>query len=131
MLRPKRRTWTRWPSAAHCFPTRTVRRHCAIRRASLLTGLRPSSTGIYGLAPGIRNVDITKNAVTLPQYFEKGGYFTASFGKIFHDGSINREQKADEFTHWGIAPGMVLPEKKFVDTPATIRGMDWGVFPAA
>ncbi len=103
---------------------------CNPSRASLLTGLRPSSSGIYGLAPGIRNVDITKNAVALPQYFEKGGYFTASFGKIFHDGSIKQEQKAAEFTNWGIAPGMVLPEKKFVDTPATMRAMDWGVFPA-
>src|SRR5512139_128436 len=27
---------------------------CNPSRASLLTGLRPSSTGIYGLAPGIR-----------------------------------------------------------------------------
>src|SRR5687768_17338463 len=66
---------------------------CNPSRASLLTGLRPSSTGIYGLAPGIRSVEITKNAVTLPQHFAQNGYFTASFGKIFHDGSIAQAQK--------------------------------------
>ena len=61
---------------------------CNPSRASLLTGLRPSTTGIYGLAPGIRGVAATKDCVTLPQYFAADGYFTATFGKVFHDGSI-------------------------------------------
>src|SRR5450755_2766840 len=47
---------------------------CNASRASVLTGLRPSSTGIYGLTPGIRDVDVTKNQVTLPQTFTEGGY---------------------------------------------------------
>src|SRR5881628_3735844 len=42
---------------------------CNPSRSSLLTGLRPSSTGIYGLMPGIREVEQTKNHVTLPQTF--------------------------------------------------------------
>src|SRR5205809_5036230 len=42
---------------------------CNPSRSSLLTGLRPSTTGIYGLAPGIRNVAATRDCVTLPQYF--------------------------------------------------------------
>ena len=53
-------------------------------RASVLTGMRPSSTGIYGLVPGIRVVDETKSCVTLPQYFRQEGYFTAGFGKVYH-----------------------------------------------
>src|SRR5215213_3047449 len=40
---------------------------CNPSRSSLLTGLRPSSTGIYGLAPGIREVEQTKQHVTLPE----------------------------------------------------------------
>ncbi len=51
---------------------------CNPSRASLLTGLRPSTTGIYGLAPGIRDVARTRDCVTLPQYFARHGYFTAS-----------------------------------------------------
>ncbi len=102
---------------------------CNPSRSSLLTGLRPSSTGIYGLAPGIRAVDVTKNTVSLPQYFRKQGYFTAGFGKVFHDGSIPKELQKDEFDVWGPAPGMPFPEKKFVVTQSTLRGMDWGVFP--
>src|SRR6266550_3636264 len=41
---------------------------CNPSRASLLTGLRPSTIGIYGLAPGIRDVAAPKDCVTLPQY---------------------------------------------------------------
>lgn len=102
---------------------------CNPSRASLLTGLRPSRTGIYGLAPGIRQVAATRDVVTLPQYFAAHGYFTAGFGKVFHDGSIQPPHRTNEFNVWGMAPGMPLPTKKFVSTPATIRAMDWGVFP--
>lgn len=98
-------------------------------RSSVLTGFRPSSTGIYGLVPGIREVDATKNSVSLPQYFREQGYFTAGFGKVFHDGSIPKELQKDEFDVWGPAPGMPIPEKKFVETPSPIKAMDWGVFP--
>ena len=61
---------------------------CNPSRSSLMTGLRPSTTGIYGLAPGLRDVAATKDCVTLPQHFTRNGYFTAGFGKVFHDGSI-------------------------------------------
>ena len=79
---------------------------CNPSRASLLTGLRPSTTGIYGLAPGIRDVAATKNCVTLPQYFAAHGYFTATFGKVFHDGSIPPRLRTNEFNFWGIATPM-------------------------
>ncbi|MEI8042606.1 MAG: sulfatase [Verrucomicrobiota bacterium] len=102
---------------------------CNPSRASLLTGLRPTSTGIYGLAPGIRDVARTRDCVTLPQYFSRHGYFTASFGKVFHDGSIPERLHTNEFNVWGPAPGMPLPPVKLVNTPATMRLMDWGVYP--
>jgi choline-sulfatase len=102
---------------------------CNPSRASLLTGLRPSTTGIYGLVPGIRDVVATKHCVTLPQHFARNGYFTAAFGKVFHDGSIPPRLQTNEFNVWGIAPGMPLPKDKFVHTPASMRVMDWGVFP--
>ena len=102
---------------------------CNPSRASLLTGLRPSTTGIYGLTPGIRDVSGTRACITLPQYFARHGYFTAAFGKVFHDGSIPEQWHKREFNVWGPAPGMPLPLKKFVHTPSDIRAMDWGVFP--
>ena len=102
---------------------------CNPSRASVLIGLRPSSTGIYGLMPGIRAVEATKNSVSIPQYFRKQGYFTAGFGKVFHDGSIPKELQKDELDVWGPAPGMPIPKEKFVQTPSPIKAMDWGVFP--
>jgi choline-sulfatase len=102
---------------------------CNPSRSSLLTGLRPSTTGIYGLAPGIRDVAATRDAVTLPQHFAAHGYATATFGKVFHDGSIPASLRTNEFNVWGPAPGMPLPLRKFVGTPSPIRAMDWGVFP--
>lgn len=102
---------------------------CNPSRASVLIGLRPSSTGIYGLAPGIRAVEATKNSVSLPQYFRKQGYFTAGFGKVFHDGSIPKDLQKDEFDVWGPAPGIPTPKEKFVNTPSKINAMDWGIFP--
>ncbi len=102
---------------------------CNSSRSSLLTGLRPSTTGIYGLAPGIRAVAATKDCVTLPQYFAQHDYFTATFGKVFHDGSIPPALRTNEFQVWGPAPGIPVPKEKLVQTPASMAAMDWGVFP--
>jgi iduronate 2-sulfatase len=55
---------------------------CAPSRASLLTGLRPDSTGIYNLDHTVQE-KIPKQ-VTLPAHFKKNGYETISIGKIFH-----------------------------------------------
>ena len=46
---------------------------CNPSRASLLTGLRPSTTGVHGLAPGIRDVESLKKHVTLPETFTQAG----------------------------------------------------------
>src|SRR3974390_757042 len=74
---------------------------CNPSRASVLTGLRPSTTGIYGLLPGSRSVPALTNWVALPQYFARHGYFTATFGKVFHDDSIPPNLRSNEFNVWG------------------------------
>ena len=102
---------------------------CNPSRTSVLTGLRPSTTGLYTLLPGVRAVPALKNRVTLPQAFAAGGYFTFTAGKVFHDGSIPPAGRAREFEVWKNTPGMPLPPEKFVATPDPIRAMDWGPFP--
>lgn len=57
---------------------------CNPSRSALLSGFRPSSTGVYGNGNYMRDSEVLKNAVTLPQYFSKNGYFTTARGKIFH-----------------------------------------------
>ena len=55
---------------------------CAPSRASLLTSLRPDSTGIYDLNNLVS--DKLPKRITLPAYFKQNGYETISIGKIFH-----------------------------------------------
>lgn len=101
---------------------------CNPSRSSLLTGLRPSTTGIHGLVPGIRAVETTKSRKTLPQAFTSSGYHTYTCGKIFHDGSI--PQDPSEFGKWGPAPGPGKPAKPIAHLPEPRHpAMDWGIFP--
>ena len=58
---------------------------CNPSRTSLMTGLRPSTTGVYGLAPWFRTVDELKDLVTLPQHFSGAGYKTYTVGKIYRE----------------------------------------------
>lgn len=102
---------------------------CNSSRTSLMTGLRPSTTGIYGLAPWFRNLEEYKDIVSLPQCFAQRGYRTYSTGKIYH-GRYGRGKQDREFHELG--PGASVgarPSQKLVDTPAKHPLVDWGVFP--
>ena len=65
---------------------------CAPSRNSLMTGVRPTSLGIYDLGTNFRQA--APDAVTLPQYFMRHGYRTEALGKIFHVGHGNHEDPA-------------------------------------
>jgi choline-sulfatase len=103
---------------------------CNPSRTSLLTGLRPSTTGVYTLQPGMRQVPALQAAVTLPQAFGRQGYHTSVFGKIYHDGSIAPKDRAAEVSVWGPAPGMPKPTRRFSQGTWNHPAMDWGVFPS-
>jgi len=102
---------------------------CNSSRTSLMTGLRPSTTGIYGLAPWFREVEALQDRVTLPQYLAQHGYRTYSTGKIYH-GRYGRKQTDNEFHVLG-PPTRVKakPKEKLVITPSPHALVDWGTFP--
>lgn len=115
---------------------------CNPSRTSLLLGLRPSTTGICGLAPSFRSLPEFAQRETLPQFFAERGYHTYGVGKIFHTGptSSPRNQNTaskttagkSDFLSTGNASGIgIKPDKKLIG--ATPMGdnplMDWGVFP--
>jgi len=102
---------------------------CNPSRASLLSGLRPSTTGLYTLLPGVRDVPALKHVVMLPKYLEQHGYATFSTGKIYHDGSLKPAELKAEMQEWGTTGPLVFPPQKFVNTPDSMKLMDWGVFP--
>lgn len=105
---------------------------CNPSRTSVMTGLRPSTTGIYALSPWFRTVPKFAEAQTLYQYFHQHGYATLTCGKIFHDAyppKLNRTT-GEEVDVWGTHGGWTArPKVKFVNTPDKNPLVDWGVYP--
>ena len=101
---------------------------CGPSRASIMTGLRPSTTGIYGQINDekIRDAsEATRKATFLPKYFEQHGYYTMAKGKLFH-------QHAPE----GVFMEAAGRERGFGPKPETRwkwdqkgTSTDWGAFP--
>lgn len=95
---------------------------CAPSRNSLLTGVLPSSSGLYFLKPlSIRETETLKDAVTLPQYFLQHGYKTMAAGKIFHgNDSLSFPEYGGDFGALGPYP------KEKISYPKSSRNVDWG-----
>jgi arylsulfatase A-like enzyme len=65
--------------------------HCAAplcnpSRAALMTGIRPSTSGVYDNNQPMRNAPAAANAVSIPQHFKAHGYRAVGGGKIYHGG---------------------------------------------
>ncbi len=56
---------------------------CNPSRISMLTGIAPYRSGVYGNGEKLR--DKLPDAVTLMQHFRSSGYFVQGSGKIFHE----------------------------------------------
>jgi arylsulfatase A-like enzyme len=57
---------------------------CHAARTAILSGLQPSTTGIYANAPDWRGLEIFDDKPMLPRFFRENGYTTKGAGKIFH-----------------------------------------------
>lgn len=85
---------------------------CNPSRASLLTGIRPSTSGVYHNNQPWRPV--LPDAVTLPQYFTAHGYDVKGAGKIFH----NTYNDPASWPAYFPVPASPIPEK------APVNGFD-------
>jgi len=108
---------------------------CGPSRASIMTGLRPSTTGIYGMIDDNKirlDNPATTDIIFLPEYFKQQGYHTMGIGKLFHRHAP--EGLFDE--SGGRAKGFgPLPEERFVwdgfgGENYGRTSTDWGAFPA-
>ena len=63
---------------------------CRPSRASLMTGTRPETTGLFHNYVSLR--ELQPDVLTLPQHFIANGYETAYCGKIFHQGDTDEEK---------------------------------------
>lgn len=57
---------------------------CNPSRASIMTGLRPSTTGVYDNGQPMRKSPVIANALTVTQHFRTHGYDVMGGGKIYH-----------------------------------------------
>jgi choline-sulfatase len=104
---------------------------CNPSRTSFLTGLRPSTTGVYALGPWFRTSDAWRERPTFFQTFMRAGYRTMSAGKIFHDGyppAPNREDGTEVGT-WGFVGGFLPRPKQRLVQGLSHPLVDWGIFP--
>lgn len=111
---------------------------CNPSRTALLTGRRPSTTGIYGNdeEPWRKSLP---DVVTLPQHFRANGYRALGGGKVFHHGKgFNDPQSWDDYFFWNpkgrengwfdgyTAPPDPEPGRPVTPMPsATRRNFDW------
>lgn len=114
---------------------------CNPSRASLLSGTRPSTNGVYGNRSDWRRA--LANTVILPEHFRKHGYRTFASGKIFH-------HHGPQFQHYEAFDEFVVFPSSQPDTPMPRGGnlngirswtatdgskgpvspnFDWGVYP--
>jgi len=93
---------------------------CNPSRASLLTGVRPSTSGVYHNDQPWRPA--MRRAITLPQRFRANGYHVVGRGKIFH-GRYPDPASWDEYTARGGDP---MPPNRPVNGIPKASHFDWG-----
>jgi arylsulfatase A-like enzyme len=98
-------------------------------RSSVLTGLRPNETGVYGNSSDWRAA--LPKRVTLQKCFKNSGYYVAGSGKIFHhhnDWAFHDNASFNEYLMMSVNepyPSMKLNGLEWYGS----RNTDWGIWP--
>ena len=110
---------------------------CGPSRAAILSGIRPSTSGNYRNRHSFIYNPILNNAVLLPEFFRKNGYYVCGAGKLFHGYHFNYEIKGRGFDEYYPSMDQDLPpwEFKFSDSlplngihKGIARYVDWGPY---
>ncbi len=101
---------------------------CNPSRAAIMSGYKPSTTGIYQNGDEVFDVPLINNSLMLPQYLSKYGYHTLSRGKIYHTPATGKHTW-DEWSPNSGNYGATKSKKGFLDNGIP-RGemsdnMDW------
>ena len=99
---------------AHCAAP-----SCNPSRVAMMTGVAPSSSGIYHNGQQWRKSPRLAKAVTLPEHFRNGGYTAYGGGKIFHalswitDGYGKQQNEAKLWDHYWPSATSPMPEPQW------------------
>lgn len=106
--------------------------HCAAplcnpSRAALMTGIRPSTSGVYDNRQPFRKSPAATDAVTLSQHFMAHGYWAAGAGKIYHGLFPDPQSWHDYFPSQtrNKPPDPTPPNRPLNGIPDTAH-FDWG-----
>ncbi len=98
-------------------------------RSSILTGLRPNETGVYGNSSDWRSA--LPQRVTLQRFFKNNGYYVAGSGKIFHhhkDWAYHDNASFNEYLMMSINEPYPPAKLNRLDWYGS-RNTDWGIWP--
>ena len=100
---------------------------CNPSRASLMTGILPSTSGVYHNPDPWRESPVLKDAVTIPQHFMAHGYSAVGGGKIYHGGFPDPPSWQSYFPsqQQNKPPDPMPPSRPINGIPNTAH-FDWG-----
>ena len=105
---------------------------CNPSRASLMTGLLPSTSGVYHNPNPWRQSPVLKNAVTIPQHFMAHGYRAVGGGKIYHGGFPDPPSWQAYFpSQKKNKPDDPMPKDRPLNGIPRTAHFDWGPVPVA
>jgi arylsulfatase A-like enzyme len=97
---------------------------CNPSRAALMTGIRPSTSGVYHNPQPWRTSPALKEAVTIPQHFMAHGYSAVGSGKIYHGGYPDPPSWQE---YWPSQKQNKPPDPRRKEhSPAAQAHFDWG-----
>jgi arylsulfatase A-like enzyme len=102
---------------------------CNPSRTALLTGIRPSTSGVYThYNVPWRDSPRLKDAVTLPRHFRDHGYWVAGAGKVFHHDAPSQDPESwDEYWPSKTQCMLPMPAAKPPKNGMNLRdSVDWG-----
>ena len=100
---------------------------CNPSRASLMTGILPSTSGVYHNPNPWRRSPVLKDAVTIPQHFMAHGYRAVGGGKIYHGGFPDPPSWQEYFpSQQKNKPDDPMPDSRPLNGIPKTAHFDWG-----
>ena len=100
---------------------------CSASRASVMSGIAPTTHGSYELGPKYEALPALADAPPIQRYFKDNGYYTLSGGKVLHHGFNGRlTNSIDRSLGRKKSPRPRKPMNRPADWS---RAWDWGAYP--